>query len=105
MAKALFTDTTLSRSLEKSMAEIQVTINNLSATSSELKKAVKKIDEGKGTARLLLSDSSTSEQLLKSIQNIEQGTGRFNENMEALKWNFLFRKYFKEQEKKVRGDR
>jgi phospholipid/cholesterol/gamma-HCH transport system substrate-binding protein len=100
LAKAFFTDTTLSRSLEKSIAEIQVTINNLSATSSELKMTVKKFDEGKGTANLLLYDTATSEQLRKTIQHLEQGTGRFNENMEALKRNFLFRKYFKEQEKK-----
>ncbi|WP_157998132.1 hypothetical protein [Aquimarina agarivorans] len=34
-----------------------------------------------------------------SIQSIKQGTESFNQNMEALKTNFLFKKYFKKLEK------
>ncbi|HCW07282.1 MAG TPA: MCE family protein, partial [Cytophagales bacterium] len=35
----------------------------------------------------------------------EQGTQRFNENMEALKHNFLFRGYFKKQEKEAKASK
>lgn len=34
------------------------------------------------------------------MEHIEKGTEGFNENMEALKHNFLFRGYFKKLEKK-----
>jgi hypothetical protein len=33
-------------------------------------------------------------------QQFEVGTDNFNQNMEALKQNFLFRRYFKRLEKK-----
>jgi phospholipid/cholesterol/gamma-HCH transport system substrate-binding protein len=35
----------------------------------------------------------------QTLKNVEQGTARFNENMEAMKHNFLFRGYFRKQEK------
>jgi phospholipid/cholesterol/gamma-HCH transport system substrate-binding protein len=99
LAATLFTDTALSKDLERSIAELQATGKNLSAASIQLNDAVKKIDKGKGTASLLLSDSVTSEKLRQTILNVEQGTSRFNENMEALKRNFLFRRYFREKAK------
>ncbi len=42
-------------------------------------------------------------QLEKSMENIEQGTERFNENMEALKHNFLTRGYFRKLEKQEKN--
>ncbi len=33
------------------------------------------------------------------MDNLQKGTDGFNQNMEALKHNFLFRGYFKNQEK------
>ena len=100
LAESIFVDTVLSQKLELSIAEIQKTSQNLVAASSELKETMKKIDQGKGTVNMLLSDSLSSDKLRQTIINQEQGTGRFNENMEALKHNFLFKKYFKKQEKK-----
>lgn len=55
---------------------------------------------GGGSVGLVLTDTLFRETLLRSAVNIEQGTAGFNENMEALKANFLFRKYFKKLEKK-----
>jgi hypothetical protein len=33
------------------------------------------------------------------MQNIKEGAGNFNENMEALKYSWPFKKYFKNQKK------
>jgi len=33
------------------------------------------------------------------MKNINEGTDKFNDNMEALKHNFLFRGYFKKLER------
>ena len=38
--------------------------------------------------------------LNKSLNNIQTGTDGFNQNMEALKHNFLLRGYFRKQEKR-----
>ena len=58
------------------------------------------INEGNGAINYLTRDSVFVNQLERSIENIEQGTERFNENMEALKHNFLTRGYFRKLEKK-----
>jgi len=57
------------------------------------------IQQGPGTAHLLLRDSLAADRVQAILQNIEVGTGRFSEDMEALKHNFLFRGYFRKLEK------
>ena len=64
-----------------------------------LESVISKLKEGEGTAGLLLADTTLRNKLVRSALNVEQGTSRFNENMEALKSNFLFRKYFRKLEK------
>ena len=53
------------------------------------------MDHGKGPANALLKDSAIVTKLNNSLDNIEKGTDAFNQNMEALKHNFLFRGYFR----------
>jgi phospholipid/cholesterol/gamma-HCH transport system substrate-binding protein len=53
------------------------------------------IDSGHGAANALLRDSIIVMKLNASLDNIQKGTDGFNQNMEALKHNFLFRGYFR----------
>lgn len=57
------------------------------------------LDHGKGPANALLKDTAIVTKLNNSLDNIEKGTEAFNQNMEALKHNFLFRGYFRKLEK------
>ena len=99
LVHALFTDTTLSRQLANSLQQIEHASNQTSLIALDLKKIADEMKTGDGAAGLLLADSAFKESLLKSAVNIEQGTDGFNQNMEALKSNFLFRRYFKKLEK------
>jgi phospholipid/cholesterol/gamma-HCH transport system substrate-binding protein len=63
----------------------------------------KDIQQGNGTVNTLLRDSLMAENLRSTIENAEKGTAAFAANMEALKSNILFRRYFKKQEKKARN--
>ncbi len=47
----------------------------------------------------MLKDPSVMVKINASLENIQNGTDRFNQNMEAMKHNFLFRGYFKKEEK------
>lgn len=60
------------------------------------------VASGKGTVNLLLKDSVLATHLRESLANIEKGTAGFNQNMEALKHNFLFRGYFRKLERQRR---
>jgi phospholipid/cholesterol/gamma-HCH transport system substrate-binding protein len=66
---------------------------------SDLQKVVDEVKRGEGTAGLILADSAFRQSLYNSAMNIEQGTAQFNQNMEALKTHFLFKKYYKKMEK------
>jgi phospholipid/cholesterol/gamma-HCH transport system substrate-binding protein len=99
IAYQLFTDTTLTHQLTSSLQQIQQASSQTSVIMKDLKKVVDDINQGNGTAGLLLKDSLLRQSLFKSATNVEQGTDRFNTNMEALKSNFLFRRYFRKLEK------
>jgi phospholipid/cholesterol/gamma-HCH transport system substrate-binding protein len=57
------------------------------------------IKTGHGTISTLVNDTASANSLKRSLDNIEVSTQKFSENMEALKHNFLFKGYFKKQEK------
>lgn len=97
LVNSIFIDTALRNNLEHSVKGLQRTSQSLEVAASQLKEVTYNLRDNKGSLGVLLSDTVTSQKLRKSIANIEQGSGRFSENMEALKKNFLFRKYYRKQ--------
>jgi len=99
----LLTDTTFYHDLEQAARTIDGVgkgAGDLVAHLDEMTQQVRRdIEEGKGTANALLRDSQMVIKLNASLENIRQGTDGFNQNMEALKHNFLFRGYFRRLEK------
>ena len=98
LASKFFTDTTLSVRLDATLAQIHDASNQTSQMMHQLGQIVGHVKDGEGTAGLVLSDTLLRKTLLKSASNLEQGTDRFNQNMQALKHNFLFRRYFRKLE-------
>ncbi|MBT8219873.1 MAG: MCE family protein [Bacteroidia bacterium] len=86
------------------MANLEKSSKELSNTTENLQKLIKEIDLNQGLAGAVLKDPKAAEDLKKTLSNLNEGTEKFNENMEALKYNFLFRSYFKKQERKVRRE-
>jgi phospholipid/cholesterol/gamma-HCH transport system substrate-binding protein len=102
----LLTDTLFATNLSQTIADIQKVSSNTEQITQELKTMITNVKEGEGTAGLLLKDSTLSNNLEKSLDNLQQGSKAFNENMEALKHNFLLRRYFRKkvkEEKKVQN--
>jgi phospholipid/cholesterol/gamma-HCH transport system substrate-binding protein len=96
----LLTDTSVVKDFESSLHELQQFSSNAEAISTDLKQLLNQIEAGNGTIGTLLTDSTANQNLKGSLQNIEEGTAAFRENMEALKHNFLLRRYFKKQKNK-----
>lgn len=99
----LVTDTAIAYNLNSAILKIKLVGENADLLATELNNisvSVKQdINEGKGPANAILKDSGLVLKLNTSLTNIEKGTEAFNENMEALKDNFLFRGYFRRLEK------
>lgn len=70
--------------------------NQISALTASIHQSV---EEGEGPVHALLKDKEITNKLNNSLENIEKGTESFQQNMEALKSNFLFRGYYRKLER------
>lgn len=100
LAGALVTDTLIFSQLKKSVTNLQQTTKHAQRFAADLDSVMQQVRLGKGTVGELAYDTALSGKLQRSMTQVEEGTTRFNENMEALKHNFLFKPYFRKQEKK-----
>jgi phospholipid/cholesterol/gamma-HCH transport system substrate-binding protein len=79
-------------------------IDNVSAATANLKDISAKINNGQGTIGALVNDremytqlDQTSAGMKDTVAHADAGIADFQENMEALKQNFLLRGYFKKR--------
>lgn len=92
----LLKDTILASNLNKTSHNLLLITNQLNSVVSDIQKD---INSGKGPANSLFKDTMMVNKINKSLNNIQKGTDGFNQNMEALKKSFLFRGYFRRQQK------
>ena len=71
----------------------------LVASTSALQLLMEDINLNQGLVGTVLHDSVVVMDLKSTLNNLNTGTDLFNENMKAMRENFLFRRYFKKQEK------
>lgn len=96
----LINDTLSGNSLKKSLANLENTSSELETIAENIDQLVNNINSSEGTLNYILHDTTLVESLKSTMKNINEGTLKFNEDMEALKHNFLFRGYFRKLEKK-----
>ncbi|MCB0608372.1 MAG: MCE family protein [Lewinellaceae bacterium] len=99
----LLTDTALAGDLRVAVQKISEVEESADRLVLHIDEAAKMVNEnlqyGQGPANALLRDSLLTYRLHTTLENVEKGTAAFSENMEALKQNFLFRRYFRKLEK------
>jgi phospholipid/cholesterol/gamma-HCH transport system substrate-binding protein len=103
LVERLFTDSTLARQLVTSLDQLQDASKRTSSMMEDLRKVVDNMKQGEGAAGLILADTLLREKLFNTATNIEKGTEKFDQNMKALRSNFLFRRYFKKLEQEQKG--
>lgn len=80
------------KNLENSSLKIDEAIKNLNTTITNAK-------DGKGAINYLSNDPKLVQKIDSTMTNIQEASIKLNENMEAMRHNFLFKGYFKKQEK------
>ena len=60
---------------------------------------VEGINSSDGAYNYIIKDTTLVNSLKTTLDNINEGSDKFNQNMEALKHNFLTRGYFKKIER------
>lgn len=92
---ALLADTSFVHSLNAAVIKIK-------AAGEEIASAGEKAGQLAASAQGLIKDSAFTGNLNGSLENIRKGTAAFDQDMEALKHNFLLRGYFRRQEKQAK---
>ncbi|WP_114750474.1 hypothetical protein [Pleomorphovibrio marinus] len=97
VVQKLFTDTELADKLSYSIERISESGNQAAGIVSQIDTLIDSLEAGEGTIGLLLKVPSFREELSNSRLNLVMSTERFNENLEAMRRNFLFRRLEKER--------
>lgn len=104
----LLKDTLFAKNLNEAIMKIKGVGDEADALAGTINNLVNSIQQdvnnGNGTINALFKDSLLAIKLNTSLENIQKGTDGFNQNMEALKHNFLFRGYFKKLEKQKKKE-
>ena len=82
------------QNLETSSLEIGHLVTNVNSVIDE-------INSSEGAYNYIMNDTTLVNSLKSTLNNINEGTDKFNQNMEALKHNFLTRPYFKKLEREA----
>lgn len=107
---SIATDKEIYPSIKTTISTLQTTSDNLKQTSLAAKQMVDNLEQTSKTINkmttnttspvgVLLHDEKTANDIKETISNLESSSEKLNQNMEALKHNIFFRRYFKKQAK------
>ncbi len=100
VAGVLLSDSISGQKMKNIVSNLEQSSVEITEVSKNLNVVLKDIKEGRGALNYLANDPTLVKNIDSTMNSIKEGTYRFNQNMQALKHNFLFRGYFKKMEKK-----
>ena len=98
-------DTVMTDQIEPVFDELKKATAEINTFAIELQKMATEVNDGKGAIGTLLKDDKTDIELKETLKNVNETSIKLNENMEALRSNWFFRKYFKKKAKAEKKQR
>jgi phospholipid/cholesterol/gamma-HCH transport system substrate-binding protein len=95
----LIKDSAYATTFSDALNNIAETGENAKAMSEDLKEVVAKFNNTNNAIGVLLADTTFANKLRVTLNNAQSASVKLDQNMEALKHNFLFRGYFRKQQK------
>jgi phospholipid/cholesterol/gamma-HCH transport system substrate-binding protein len=95
LANQLLTDTAVFSQLRSSVAQLEKTSTAAAEITQNLNKTTQKLDDPDNAVGVLLNDPQFATQLKNTMGLLEKSSESLDENLEALKTNFLLKGYFK----------
>jgi phospholipid/cholesterol/gamma-HCH transport system substrate-binding protein len=99
LANDLVSDTSFFKTLRASASQIQEASKNAKELTNNLKAVSYNLKDSSNVAGVLFNDKAAAANLKTTVENLQSGTKKFNEDMEALQHNFLFRGFFRRRAK------
>lgn len=97
LTNALVNDTILFTRLKAASLQIQEASQNAKELTDNLNAVSYKLKDSSNLAGVVLHDQQTADNLKATVENLKAGTRKFDEDMEALQHNFLFRGFFRKR--------
>lgn len=95
----LLKDTRVTEDIRGTVRRMETVASHAERLASELESLSQKVEADyagqSGVLQSALRDTALAGHVSRSLRNVEAGTRNFNENMEALRHNFLLRGYFR----------
>ncbi len=101
----LISDTNYTTTFREALDNIETVSSHAARVSENLDQLASKFESRDNAVGVLLTDSAVARQLKATFENAAQASAKLDENMEAMRHNFLFRGYFRKQEKREARER
>ncbi|MBX2843746.1 MAG: MCE family protein [Flammeovirgaceae bacterium] len=98
----LMSDTSIYHNLNQTVNNFNQVSQDAGVIIEELAQTSKKFNNEDNTISLVTEDKEFAKSLKITMDNLEVGTAKLNVNLDAMRENFLFRRYFKKQEKEAK---
>lgn len=95
----LMNDTISGNKLKNIVSNLETSSIEIENVLSNIHSVVNEFNSSEGAFNYIVQDTSLVNSLQSTLKNINEGTDKFNQNMEALKHNFLTRGYFRKLER------
>ena len=95
----LIKDSTYAATFSNALQNVAEVGVNAKAMSQDLREVVSKFNDEDNAIGVLLADSTFASKLRVTLNNAQSASAKLDQNMEALRHNFLLRGYFKKQQK------
>jgi len=95
----LVNDTLFYARLKAASLQIHEASENAKELTNNLKDVSYRLRDSSNLAGVVFQDQKTAGNLRTAVENIQSGTKKFDEDMEALQHNFLFRGFFRKRAK------
>ena len=96
---ALITDTTMAGDLKQIIVKFEDLNDSVAIITGNVSEIVNGIQNGKGSVGILLNDTTLVHNLNEGINKINTGSTLLNEDLEAVRESWPFRRYFRKQGK------
>jgi len=103
-AAVLLSDPKSRQQIQSVFANLEKSSTDINNVSKNLEDYVAEIKAGKGSLNYITKDESLKKNIDSTVVNVKEATDKLNQNMEALKHNFLFRGYFRKLDKQKAKD-
>lgn len=99
LAALLFSDTISANNMKSIITNLEKSSSGIDSAITNLNDVVLNVKNGDGALNYIVNDTVLVNNIDETMKNVKEGSIRLNENLEALKHNFLFRGYFKKLER------